>query len=128
MMHTQQIQQGFTLLETIIAMAIVAMTLGSLLSVLGSSKQLAFKAQANIYEVIVLRSALNVAQVQEEPDYPEYPADFIEKLTFEMEDVLEPPKRQTQKIMLGLEPYQWTDKTHGSLVSGLRWKKLTSAQ
>ncbi|ALG68089.1 prepilin-type N-terminal cleavage/methylation domain-containing protein [Beggiatoa leptomitoformis] len=121
-------QQGFTLLEAIIAMAIVAIALGSLLSLLGSSKQLAFKAQANINEVILLRSALNVAQVLEKPEYPKLPAEQVDNMELETEDVLEPPKRQTQKIMLGLEPYQWTDKKKGILVSGIRWKKLTSAQ
>jgi len=119
---------GFTLLEVVVALAIVGIALGSVFSLLAGSKRLAFKASDNVGQVIFLRGAINIAQVLEEPEYPEVPQHYKQELTLETKELLEPPKRQTQKIMLGLEPYTYTDGKKGLQLESLRWKELATPQ
>lgn len=121
-------QKGFTLLEVIIALTIVAVTLGSVLNLLAGSKQLAFRATEDIGKTIFLRSAFNAAQLLEEPEYPENPSQYKKTLTLKKGEVLEPPNRQTTKITLGLETYTFIDEDKGGEFSMVRWKKLDIAQ
>lgn len=120
--------RGFTLLEVIVALTIVAMTLGASMSLLTGSKRLAFNAADNIGQTIFVRSACNIAQLLEEPDYPEFPTHYQKTLTLKVGEVLEPPERQTNKIMLGLETYTFVDDEKGIVFKTVRWKKLDSAQ
>jgi len=121
-------QKGFTLLEVIVALTIVAVTLGTVLSLLTGSKKLAFKAADDIGKTIFLRSAFNIAQLLEKPDYPELPDHYKKTLTLKMGEVLEPPDRQTTQIMFGLEAYTFIDEEKNSEFTMVRWKKLDSAQ
>lgn len=122
------LQKGFTLLEVIVALTIVAVTLGTILSLLAGSKQLAFKATEDIGKTIFLRSAFNAAQLLEEPDYPEFPSQYKKTLTLKIGEVLEPPERQTVKMLLGLEIYTFIDEDNDAEFSMVRWKKLDSQQ
>lgn len=119
---------GFTLLEVLVALTIVALTLGTLMSLLTGSKQLAFKAAEDIGQTIFLRSALNTTQLLEKPDYPEVPTHYKKAFDLKIGDVLEPPKRQTQEIQLGLETYTLINEETGLEMTGLRWKKLEVSQ
>ncbi|WP_353570382.1 type II secretion system protein [Candidatus Albibeggiatoa sp. nov. BB20] len=117
-------QNGFTLLEIIVAMAIIALALGTSFSLLANSKRLAFKAAYQIEQVVFLRSAINISQLREEPEYPEHPDDHVRNLELETEEILEPPDRQTSKIQIGIEPYLLEDSERGIKIPMLRLKKL----
>ncbi len=123
-----KINQGFTLLEIMVAIAIVGITLGTLFNLLTGSKRLAFQASHDISEVVLLRSAVSAAYLFKEPKIPELPSDLAGQLSFKTDDLLESPERQTQKIQLALEPYTITDDKSGMVLSSLRWKKLTASQ
>lgn len=120
--------QGFTLLEVILAMMIVGMVLGTLFSLLAGSKRLAFKASDEIGETLFLRTALNVYQVLEKPEYPQLPSEYAKELSAQTDSLLDPPERQTQKILLGLEPYVLKDARSGIQVNSVRLKKLEAVR
>ena len=119
---------GFTLLEVIIAMAIVGMALGTVLSLLAGSKRLAFKATDDMERIIFLRSAINAAQVLEEPEYPELPSQYKENLTISVGEPLEKPEQQTRPMQLALEPYTLRDEDKGIELSTVRLIKRDTAQ
>jgi len=118
--------KGFTLLEVLLAIAIVGIALGSIFGLLAGSKRLAFKASNEIGQVLFLRAAINVAQLEEESDYPELPEEYKKETDFEIEDVLESPDRQTRKILLGLEPYTIAHKEKNLEIKSIRLKILES--
>lgn len=117
-------QDGFTLLEIIVAMAIIAMALGTSFSLLANSKRLAFRAAYQIEQVVFLRSMVNISQLREEPEYPEHPDNHVRNIELSSDDVLEPPVRQTGKIQIGVEPYLLEDEERGIKIPILRLKKL----
>ncbi len=119
---------GFTLLEVIIAMAIVGLALGTTFSLLAGSKRLAFKATDDIGRTIFLRSALNAAQVLKEPEYPELPARYKESLQISTGEPLEKPEQQTRPMRLALEPYSLKDDEKGIEFSTVRLVKRDTAQ
>lgn len=121
-------QHGFTLLEVILAMMIVGLVLGTLFALLAGSKQLAFKASNEIGETLFLRTAINVNQVLEKPEYPQLPNEYAKELSVQTDTLLDPPERQTQKIQLGLEPYTLKDGRTGIQVNSVRWKKLETVR
>lgn len=115
---------GFTLLEVMIAMMIVALALGSSFGLLAGSRQLAIRAAEQIEESLFLRSMLNASQVEKEPSYPKLPEIYVKRVELDAEDELKPPARQTQKIQIALEPYTLRDEERNLEYTGLRWKKL----
>jgi general secretion pathway protein I len=121
-------QTGFTLLEVLVAMAIVGIALGSVFGLLAGTKRLAFKAVDNIERTVFLRSALNAAQVLEEPDYPELPERYKKSLELSTDEILEKPERQTRPMRLALEPYTWRDDEKGIELTSVRLIKLDTAQ
>ncbi len=122
-------QKGFTLLEVIVSLAIVGMALGSLFGLLANSKRLAFRAMANMDNTLYLRSAVSLAQAEETPRYPQFPEELAQHVEFKTEESLEKSKRQTQKILYELEPYNFKVDGQPLLeVDGLRWKALKKVQ
>lgn len=121
-------QQGFTLLEVIVSMAIVGMALGTILGLLAGSKRLAFKATDDIERTIFLRSAINAAQVLKEPEYPELPSQYKKDLTISIGEPLEKPEQQTRPMQLALEPYTLRDEEKGIELSTVRLIKRDTAQ
>lgn len=117
---------GFTLLEVIIAMAIVALVLGSVFTLLAGSKRLAFKAAEDVGQTLFLRAAINAAQLLEEPEYPELPQRYREAFELNIEDTLEKPEQQTRPLRLALEPY--TVEQDNITITTLRWKQLDTSQ
>lgn len=115
---------GFSLLEVIIAMAIVGLVLGTVFGLFAGSKRLAFKAADSIDNILFLRAAVNMGQLLEEADYPKYPERIAKELTLRVDELLEPPKHLKDKMQLGLEPYVWVDQSKEMEWVGIRWKKL----
>jgi prepilin-type N-terminal cleavage/methylation domain-containing protein len=110
MMMKKKTARGFSLLEVLIAMAIVGMVLGSIFSLLAGSKRLAFKGVDDIERTVFLRSAINAAQLLEEPEYPELPERYSQNLEIQVYDEeIEIPERQTKPMQLALEPVQIYD-------------------
>jgi general secretion pathway protein I len=124
----KRIQTGFTLLEVILALVIVGLALGSVFGLLAGSKRLAFKAVDDIGQTLFLRSAINVAQVLEAPEYPEFPQQYKAMFSLQASEVLEKPAQQTRPTRLALEPYTWSNTQKGTTFNSLRWKKLETAQ
>jgi len=118
--------KGFTLLEVLLAIAIVGIALGSIFGLLAGSKRLAFKASNEMGQVLFLRSAISIAQLEEESDYPELPEEYKKGIDFEAEDIVESPDRQTRKILLGLEPYTISSKEKDLEIKSVRLKILES--
>lgn len=121
-------QTGFTLLEVLVALTIVGIALGSVFGLLAGSKRLAFKAVDDIERTVFLRSAINAAQVLEEPEYPALPERYKKSLTLETDELLEKPERQTRPMRLGLEVYILRDDEKGIEFRTVRLKKLDTAQ
>lgn len=119
---------GFTLLEVLVAMAIVSIALGTVFGLLAGTKRLAFKAVDDIERTVFLRSALNAAQVIEEPEYPELPERYKNSLEQSIEEPLEKPERQTRLMRLALEPYILRDEAKGIELTTIRLIKLDTAQ
>ena len=118
-------QQGFTLLEVLVAFTVAAMALGMVFGLSAASKRLAFTALAQIDHALYARAALNAAQVEPEPDYPEFPATYADDYKLEPGELLERPERETANILYALEPYQLeSTKAGGASVTAWRWKKL----
>ena len=127
-MNRKTKQVGFTLLEVLVAMAIVGLVLGTVFGLLAGSKRLAFKAVDDIERIVFLRSAVNLAQIMEEPDYPELPARYKKNLELRTGDLLEKPERQTRPMRLGLEPYTLHDDEKGIELTTVRLIKMDTAQ
>lgn len=120
--------KGFTLLEVLLSIAIVGVALGSIFGLLSGSKRLAFKASDEMGQVLFLRAKINIAQLEEESDYPELPEEYKKIIQIENEELLEPPDRQTQKILLGLEPYTVNSAEKHLEIKSIRLKILDSVR
>jgi prepilin-type N-terminal cleavage/methylation domain-containing protein len=118
--------KGFTLLEVLLSIAIVGIALGSIFGLLSGSKRLAFKASDEMGQVLFLRSVINIAQLEEESDYPELPEEYKKDIDIDSEELLEPPDQQTQKILLGLEPYTLINAEKHLEIKSIRLKILDS--
>jgi prepilin-type N-terminal cleavage/methylation domain-containing protein len=128
LLNSKRKQKGFTLLEVLVALAIVGMVLGTVFSLLASSKRLAFKALDDIERTVFLRSALNSAQALEEPDYPELPERYKKNVELKTDEPIEKPERQTQPMRLALEPYRIYDDEKGIELKAVRLVLLDTAQ
>ncbi len=113
-------RNGFSLLEVLVAMAIVGMVLGTVFGLLASSKRLAFKAVNDIEQTVFLRSALNAAQVEKKPEYPKLPERYKKTIELHIDDPLEKPERQTRTMRLALESYQLRDNKTGLELTTVR--------
>ena len=90
-------QQGFTLLEVMIALMITAMVMGSLFTLSAGSKQLAFRAQQSLQDSTAARAAVNEALLDNEFRDLE-PAMSETRYTIEGQDVLDDAERRTAPI------------------------------
>ena len=104
------------------------MALGTILGLLAGSKRLAFKATDDIERTLFLRSAINAAQVLEEPEYPELPSQYKKNLAINTGEPLEKPEQQTRPIQLALEPYTLRDEEKGIELNTVRLIKRDTAQ
>lgn len=113
-------QQGFTLLEVLIALTITAMVLGGLFTLAAGSKQLAVRTQDTLTETAAARAAVNFAMLDNQ--YREIqPAFSQERFITEPEELLEDPLRRTQPMNDLLESYQLINPDTGEQITGVRW-------
>jgi len=122
---------GFTLLEVLVALAVVGMSLGTVFALSAGSKRLALAALEDVRGVMVQRSALNAAQVRYQPEIPQYPIELATHVQYVLGELEEKPERQTQNILYVLENYQIecnAESFRCQPVSGVRWKRLTALQ
>lgn len=127
-MCANPLSRGFTLLEVMVALAISALVIGTLFSLLAGSKRLAFSALDNIDRAIYARAALSTAQLETEPEYPELPEHYAQKITLQTGELLEKPESETAKSTYALEPYTLSGPGGEILGESVRFKKLETVR
>ena len=120
-------QDGFTLLEVIVALAITGFILGGLFSLLGSSKQLSWRSEENLLRAVRVRAATNFALLQNEfRDVEESLKD--DGYEIRSLELLDDPIRKTEPLLYALQRYQITDDSRDEQFFGSRWIRLNLPQ
>lgn len=116
-------QYGFTLLEVIVALAITGFILGGLFSLLGSSKQLSWASEENLFRAARIRATTNFALLQNEYRDVE---DILEHNSYEIRslELLDEPVRKTEPMSNALQRYQIIDESRDEQFFGSRWIRL----
>lgn len=118
-----QPQQGFTLLEVMVALTITAMVLGSLFALATGSKQLAFRSRQSLTTAVEARAAINFAFLQNEYGEVEAALDN-ERFTIRGEEFVEKVERKTEANTLTLQYFEVLDEDTDERIEGTRWVKL----
>ena len=120
-------QDGFTLLEVIVALAITGFILGGLFSLLGSSKQLSWRSEENLLRATRVRAATNFALLQTEFRDVE---EILKDDGYEIRslELLDDPIRKTEPLLYALQRYQITDDSRDEQFFGSRWIRLNLPQ
>ena len=120
-------QDGFTLLEVIVALAITGFILGGLFSLLGSSKQLSWRSEENLLRAARVRAATNFALLQNEFRDVE---EILKDGGYEIRslELLDDPIRKTEPLLYALQRYQITDDSRDEQFFGSRWVRLNLPQ
>ena len=120
-------QDGFTLLEVIVALAITGFILGGLFSLLGSSKQLSWRSEENLLRAARIRAATNFALLQNEFRDVE---EILKDDGYEIRslELLDEPIRKTEPLLYALQRYQITDDSRDEQFFGSRWIRLNLPQ
>ncbi len=121
-------QQGFTLLEVIVALTITGMVLGSLFALAGGSKQLAFRSGESLHTAIKARAAVNFALLQDEYSDVEEIMEGDERFDIRADDYLDFPPRKTQPTTFKLQSYSVIDEETDEAITGTRWVRLELAE
>ena len=120
-------QDGFTLLEVIVALTITGFILGGLFSLLGSSKQLSWRSEENLLRASRVRAATNFALLQNEfRDVEEILKD--DDYGIRSLELLDDPIRKTEPLLYALQRYQITDDSRDEQFFGSRWVRLNLPQ
>ena len=120
-------QQGFTLLEVIMALTIVGFILGALFPLLGGSKQLSWRSEASLTRATSLRAVTNFALLQNEFRDVE---EILEADNYDIRSIglLEDPLRKTQPMINALQGFEIIDENREEEVVGSRWIRLNLPQ
>jgi prepilin-type N-terminal cleavage/methylation domain-containing protein len=115
-------QNGFTLLEVMIALTITALVLGGLLSLSAGSKRLAVSAQDTLQEAVQRRAAIQFAQLEPREGELE-PLQRPGRLRFMVRDgeLLPDPIRRTTPTVWLLQRYELQDTDSDDSLTGSRW-------
>ena len=116
-------QQGFTLIEVIVALTITGFLLGSLFSLVGGSKQLSWRSEEALVRAIQQRAAWNFALLDNA--YADLEAilddDYYE--VRELDDI-EAPDRQTQSLQYTLRALELVSEDGDVEAVATRWIRL----
>lgn len=115
-----QLQQGFTLLEVIVALAITGFLLGGLFTLLAGSKQLSWRSEASLIRAINARASVNFALLENGFNEVEPVIDQDRYRTRAGEE-LEEPERKTQGMTYALQAFEVVDEERQSRITGIRW-------
>ena len=120
-------QDGFTLLEVIVALTITGFILGGLFSLLGSSKQLSWRSEENLLRASRVRAATNFALLQNEFRDVEQ---ILKDDGYEIRslELLDDPIRKTEPLLWALQRYQITEDSRDEQFFGSRWIRLNLPQ
>ena len=118
--HGGRCQTGFTLLEVIVAMAITGFVLGSLFSLVAGSKQLTWRAEANLLRATQLRAISNFALLQNEYADVE-PILANDDYRLESTGLLDVPLRKTEPTLHAIGRFEIIDRDRDTVLSGTRW-------
>lgn len=117
-------QQGFTLLEVLVALTITGMVLGSLFALAAGSKQLAFRSGESLDVAIQARARVQFALLQDEYGDVEEILEGEERFDIRANDYLEPAIRKTEPMYFKLQHYEIVDEETDERISGTRWVRL----
>ena len=116
-------QQGFTLIEVIVALTMTGFLLGGLFSLVGGSKQLSWRSEEALVRAIQQRAAWNFALLDNE--YADLEAilddDYYE--VRELDDI-EAPDRQTQSLQYTLRALELVSEDGDVEAVATRWIRL----
>ena len=120
-------QDGFTLLEVIVALTITGFILGGLFSLLGSSKQLSWRSEENLLRASRVRAATNFALLQNEFRNVE---EILKDDGYGIRslELLDDPIRKTEPLLWALQRYQITEDSRDEQFFGSRWVRLNLPQ
>lgn len=125
-MRTEQ-QQGFTLLEVMVALTISAMILGGLFALAAGSKQLALRAQDSLQLSTSNRAVINFALLDNE--FRDIEAVLDEsRYQIRAVDVLPDVERRTAPMNDLLQAYEVIDNQTGEVINGVRWIRFDLPQ
>jgi prepilin-type N-terminal cleavage/methylation domain-containing protein len=122
-MKNKSVNQGFTLLEVLIAVTLTAIVLGNLLALQSQSKRLAFKAEAVLQKTINQRAYFNAAWVDSRQ--ASFYLDDLqghEVYSTENTKALKKPEAQSKPLKFHLESFRIVDKQGNIVLSSVRLK------
>ena len=119
-MSRRHAEQGFTLLEVIVALAITGFVLGSLFSLVGGSKQLTWRSEESLLRATELRAVTNFALLQNEYRDVE---PILQNDSYEIRagEELDAPERKTQPMTNLLQSFEIVNTERDELITGVRW-------
>lgn len=126
-MHNFKPQQGFTLLEVMIALTITGMVLGSLFALAAGSKQLAFRTQVSLHQSTAARAAVNYALLDNQFRDIE-PALDEDRFVISGLDLLPDVERRTAPTNNLLQEYKIEDEQTGITIQAVRWQRFDLPQ
>ena len=119
----RNLQQGFTLLEVIVALTIAGFILGGLFTLVAGSKQLSWRSEESLVRALNARARLNFALLENE--YSDVESILVsERYQIEPLEVLEDPERKTQATIYTLQEYEVVDEAREEIITGTRLLQL----
>lgn len=116
-------QQGFTLIEVIVALTITGFLLGGLFSLVGGSKQLSWRSEDALVRAMQQRAAWNFALLDNE--YADLET-ILEDDYYEVRELddIEAPDRQTQSLQYTLRALELVSEDGDVEAVATRWIRL----
>ena len=117
-------QQGFTLLEVLIAITLTALVLGSLFALQSQSKRLSYKAQMNLHKNINQRAYFNAAWISDRR-LDSYMDELSQHSDYSVDhkSALKKPETQVKPINFSLESFAIVNQKNEVLLTSVRFQE-----